>query len=316
MTHGRALTALLVAILLVAGCSGTDETSHVGYVEAEWVYVAAPQSGWIVARPAGEGSKVAPGDVLFVLDSERQVAASGVAGSRVAQALAEARDAAKGAREPEIRTLEAQLAEAEAALRLARRDRDRVLSLVDEGIESRQRADQAGAAHESAQARVAAAREQVRIGRLGARVDRQQAAAANLAAARAASSSSSYDLQQRTMRARLAAQVSETFLEPGEFASAGSPVLALLPNDGLKVRFFVGQKELPAYRLGSEVLVSADGIERPVKGKVSFIASEAEFTPPVIYSPDARDKLVFLIEAKLPAGTRLRPGLPVDVTRR
>jgi HlyD family secretion protein len=263
-----------------------------------------------------EGGKVRAGDLLFTLDSERQAAASTAAASRVAQALAEASDAAKGAREPEMRALEAQLAETEAALTLARRDRDRVLSLLDEGVESRQRADQAKAAFESAQARVSAAREQVRIGRLGARADRQQAARANLAAARAASSSAAYDLDQRTMRAKVAAIVSETFLEPGEFAAAGNPVLALLPADGLKVRFFVNQQELPGYKLGDAVSVSADGSGAPVKGKVSFIASEAEFTPPVIYSAEARDKLVFLIEAKLPAGTRLKPGLPVDISHR
>jgi len=306
------LSLLLPAL---AGCSGSADNSHVGYVEAEWVYVAAPQSGWIISRPANEGSMVAAGDVLFTLDNERQEAASAAAGSRVEQALAEAKDIAKGAREPEIRALEAQLSEAETALTLAHKERDRVTSLLGEGIESRQRADQAKATYDAAQARVEAAREQIRIARLAARPDRRQAAAANLAAARAARSSAEYDLDQRTMHTQVPAEVSETFLEPGEFAAAGSPVLALLPKDGLKVRFFVNQRELPAYKLGDKVSVSADGLDKPVTGKVSFIATEAEFTPPVIYSNEARDKLVFLVEARIPTGTGLKPGLPVDVTR-
>jgi HlyD family secretion protein len=304
---------LALLAMPLAGCSG-GEASHVGYVEAEWVYVAAPQPGWVVTRPASEGARVAPGDVLFTLDSERQQAASAAAGSRVRQAQAEARDIAKGAREPEIRALEAGLVEAEAALTLARKERDRVLALAGEGIESRQRADQTRANAETAEARVAAAQEQIRIARLAARPDRREAAAANLAAARASRNSAAYDLQQRTIRAQVAGQVSETFLDPGEFAGAGSPVLALLPGDGLKVRFFVNQRELPGYKLGDAVSVSADGLEDAVMGKVSFIASEAEYTPPVIYSEDARDKLVFLIEARLPGDSRLKPGLPVDVT--
>lgn len=316
MNHRALLTCLLLLPLALAGCSGSDQESHVGYVEAEWVYVAAPQSGWIVSRPAGEGSKIAKGDVLFTLDSERQVAASAAAGSRVEQAQAEARDIAKGARAAEIRAIEAQLGEAQAGLTLARAEQSRVLSLVEEGIESRQHADQAKASYAAAQARVASAQEQIRIARLAARPDRRDAAAATIAGARAARNSAAYDLQQRTIRAQQAGQVSETFLEPGEFAAAGNPVLAMLPRDGLKVRFFINQKELPSYSIGSEVSVSADGISSPVVGKVSFIASEAEFTPPVIYSEGARDKLVFLIEAKLPANSLLKPGLPVDVTRR
>ncbi|MDG2002896.1 MAG: HlyD family efflux transporter periplasmic adaptor subunit [Novosphingobium sp.] len=316
MNHRALLPLLLLLTAALSGCSGSEENSHVGYVEAEWVYVAAPQSGWIVSRPAGEGNKVAAGDILFTLDSERQEAASAAAGSRVEQAQAEARDIAKGARAPEIRALEAQLKEAQAGLTLARADQNRILSLVEEGIESRQRGDQAKANFATAQARVASAQEQIRIARLAARAGRREAAAANVAGARAARNSASYDLRQRTIRAQLAGNVSETFLEPGEFAPAGSPVLALLPKDGLKVRFFVGQQGLPNYAIGGKVSVSADGLADPVTGTISFIASEAEFTPPVIYSEGSRDKLVFLVEARLPAGSKLRPGLPVDVTRK
>lgn len=306
----------MLLLTLITGCSDSGNASHVGYVEAEWVYVAAPQSGWVLSRPADEGSKVAEGDVLFTLDSEKQEAASTAAANRVEQAVAEAKDIAKGAREPEIRALQAELVQAEAALTLARKERDRVLSLADEGIESRQNADQARASYKTALARVDAAREQIRIARQAGRPDRRVAAQANVEAARAARNSAEYDLAQRTIKAKVAGEVSETFLEPGEYAPSGSPVLALLPRDGLKVRFYVSEKELPAYKLGDEVSVSADGLSRPVKGKVSFIGTNAEYTPPVIYSQEARDKLVFLVEARIPADTGLRPGLPVDVMHR
>jgi HlyD family secretion protein len=109
--------------------------------------------------------------------------------------------------------------------------------------------------------------------------------------------------------------VEEEFLDVGEYATAGAPVLAILPRDGLKVRFFVPQAELPGLALGHQVSVWADGLEQPVSAPISYIAPDAEFTPPVIYSKEARAKLVFLVEAELPAGTGLPPGLPVEVRR-
>ena len=119
---------------------------------------------------------------------------------------------------------------------------------------------------------------------------------------------------KRAIRASTDGEVSETFLNPGEYANAGSAVLALLPDDGLRVHLFVTQEELPAYRPGVKLQVKADGLANPVPAEVVFVASEAEFTPPVIYSRDSRKKLVFLVKARIPAKAGLRPGLPVDVT--
>ena len=148
---GTSRLAGLIACALVAqfvtGCSGSDkERTHTGYVEAEWVYVAAPRSGWVVSRPAEEGRKVKAGDLLFTLDDQSQQAATAEAGSRVEQAQAQARDIATGAREPEIKALEAQLAQARAALNLASVQRDRIVALAAKGFASRQQRDEANAA--------------------------------------------------------------------------------------------------------------------------------------------------------------------------
>jgi len=304
-----------VSIAALGSCSNaTQGTTYVGYVEADWVYIAAPRSGLIDSRPADEGMKVSAGDVLFTLDADSQLAATSEADSRVSQALAQSRDIATGAREPEIRALEAELAVAKVELGLARTERDRVSKLVGEGIASRQQGDEADAAYRTAEARETRAREQIRVARQAGRPGSRQAANANVKAARAASDAAKYELEQRTVRAPENGSIEEAFHEPGEFVAAGNPVVALLPMDGLKVRFFVSQETLPSYKIGTKVSVRADGLEKAVEGKVSYIASEAEFTPPVIYSKDARKKLVFLVEADVPTNSGLRAGIPVDVT--
>lgn len=309
----RVLSVALIVPMVSACSESGGKREHIGYVEAEWVYVAAPRSGWIVSRPASEGQKVTKGSLLFTLDDQSQQAATEEAGSRVAQAQAQARDIATGAREPEISALQAELEEARASLRLATVRRERIRTLAADGFASRQQRDEADAGYRTAQARVKRADEQIRVARQAGRPASRAAAQASVEAARANKSSAEYELDQRAIRASVAGEVSETFLNPGEFANAGSPVLALLPDDGLRVHLFVTQEERPAYRLGTTLQVRADGLNKPVEGKVSFVATEAEFTPPVIYSRDAREKLVFLVKVDMPANAGLRPGLPVDV---
>jgi HlyD family secretion protein len=90
-------------------------------------------------------------------------------------------------------------------------------------------------------------------------------------------------------------------------------VLALMPEQALKVRFFVAQSQLAQFKVGDKVAVFADGVDGSTQAKIFHIARSAEFTPPVIYDKNSRQKLVFLVEARLPVGSQLSPGLPVDV---
>ena len=116
------------------------------------------------------------------------------------------------------------------------------------------------------------------------------------------------------MQSRVAGRVEEVVRRTGEYAPADGPVLRILPPDALKVRFFVPQARLTGLEPGREVPVACDGCPSGLKARVSFIATDVEFTPPVIYSIQARQKLALMAEARLPAGSPLRPGQPVDVS--
>lgn len=307
-------TIAFASLALFSACSDRgDDVGHVGYIEAEWRYIASPESGWIVRLPVREGMQVTPGELLFELDNELQQANLAEATARVAQADAEVRDVSVGARPEEIRRLEAELAQAAARLAQAASERDRILPLVERGIESPSRRDEVEAGYQAALAAKSVARESIEVARLPARSDARDRAAAAARSAEATKVSAEWHLSQRAVIARTAGRIEDLFHYEGEFATAGTPILAILPEDGLKVRFFVSQAELPDFDLGKEVSVRADGLEEPVEGRVTFIASEAEFTPPVVYSNEAREKLVFLIEARVPPKSGLHVGLPVDV---
>ncbi len=98
--------------------------------------------------------------------------------------------------------------------------------------------------------------------------------------------------------------------------AAGNPVVVLLPPENLKVRFFVPQEKLSQIKVGETVSVQADGAAHPFTATVNYLSTQAEYTPPVIFSRETRANLVFMIEAKFsPAfAADLRPGQPVDVT--
>lgn len=137
---------------------------------------------------------------------------------------------------------------------------------------------------------------------------------AEVAAAEAALRQAQWQLDQRSVAAPVTALVHDTFYRRGEWVGAGKPVVALLPPENLKVRFFLGEAQLAAIRQGMALRVTTDG-GTAIEAPVTYIAPQAEYTPPVIFSREQRRKLVFMVELSVPApaAERLHPGQPVDV---
>ena len=304
---------LATALLALAACTPAEDPVHLGYVEADWTYVSAPAAGRLVEQAVREGDRIEPGMFLFSLDSTAEEAALAQASARVAQAQAEAENLDTGARAPEIRELQARLAQAEARLGQARQDRDRLLPLVEKGLEPRARADAAESELEAAQAAVEAARQQIAVASQPGRPASRNAAEAAAKSAEASQAAAAYRLSERRVTAPKSGRVEEVFYRAGEYVMPGSPVLSIMPDDALKARFFVPQAELGDLSVGETVRVSHDGLASPATATVTFIAHEAEYRPPVIYARGTRSKLVFMVEARLPGDAGFHPGLPVEV---
>jgi HlyD family secretion protein len=124
-----------------------------------------------------------------------------------------------------------------------------------------------------------------------------------------------WSFKQKKQSAPQAGLVYDTLFRQGEWVAAGKPVVALLPPQNIKVRAFVPETRIGSIHYGDNVKVAVDGVPDLFVGKVSYISPRAEYTPPVIYSRETRDKLVFMVEAVFdPAtGAKLHPGQPVDV---
>jgi HlyD family secretion protein len=310
------MVAPLAWMAVAAGCNNSDPNLVQGYVEGEYVYVASPLPGALESLSVRRGTQVKEGDPLFALDSTVEQAARDEAERRLAQARATFEDVRKGKRPTEIESVKAQLKQARAALKLAESEFARHEALMSvPGATAELEFDRARSGRDQQRQRVAQLEADLTTAQLGSRSDQVIAAEAEVRAREAALAKAEWDLSQKRQSAPKGGLVFDTLYREGEWVAAGRPVVALLPPQNVKVRAFVPQAKIGTIHPGDQVAVSMDSVAQPFVGTVSFISPRVEYTPPVIYSRESRDKLVFMIEATFDpqVAANLHPGQPVDV---
>ncbi|NVN13164.1 HlyD family secretion protein, partial [Nguyenibacter vanlangensis] len=122
-------------------------------------------------------------------------------------------------------------------------------------------------------------------------------------------------LDQRHVAAPAAGIIADILAWPGEVVESGAPVISLLPPENIYIRFFVPEPVVSRLHYGDTVTLSCDGCPAGLRGVIDFIAPQAEYTPPLIYSDQSRAKLVYLLQARPRPGQarQFNPGQPVTV---
>ncbi len=300
---------------MLLSCNRPDANLFSGYAEGDFVYVGPVMAGRIESIAAQRGARVEKGATLFQLETDAQAFERSTAAARADQAAAQTRNLQKGRRVEELRAIEQQLAQARAALEVSTKDLARNESLVRQGFMSASALDGMRAARSRDSARVAEVQAQLANAHNAARPDEIVAAQAEQRAAESDLGSARWREAQTRGMSPVAATVHDVMYRAGEWAAVGAPIVALLPDGAVKVRFFVPQSALPRIAPGDSVAVSCDGCPAGLSARVAFISTQAEFTPPVIYSNESRSKLVFMVEARpeAAAAALLKPGQPLDV---
>jgi HlyD family secretion protein len=284
-----------------------------GWVEADFVFVGPDEVGRVQTLNVREGDTVAAGAPLFSVDADLQEADVNNAKAQVAEARARLkRLEAAQQRKEEIAVLEAQEKRAEAMLALSTAELERQQSLSAKGVAAQAQLDTAKANFNRDKAALEEVRQQITVARLAAREEDIAASRQTLAAAEARRNSAETRLARRKLASPVDGVVQQIYYRPGEMVPAGRPVVAILPPGNIKIRFFVAEAMLAKVAYGDSVEVTCDGC-KPVSAKVSFMARAAEYTPPVIYSLEERNKLVFMVEARTDTPDGLRVGQPVSV---
>lgn len=311
------IAVVLTAVILVLTTFHANEDAEFpGYMEADLVLVGSEQGGRVLALSVEEGASVKQGDAIFTLESSEQEASVAAARARVQEAEARLADAKAEVQRPdEVRVLEASLAQAKAMLQVASNNLERARALFEKGWTTKAQLDDAIAQHDRNEAAVAEAEKRITAAKLPGRSDMIDAAAANAEAARHALHEAEKNLGKRQVASPASGTVEEVYFRPGEVVNAGQAVVALLPPRNLKVRFFVAEPERAKLQVDQSIKVSCDGCPPDLNAKISFISREAEFTPPVIFSREQRQKLVYLVEAwPEGAAAELTAGQPVTIT--
>jgi HlyD family secretion protein len=313
--RAAAITGLAALPLLLAGCEQHTATVYDGYVEGEYVYLASSQPGQLARLAVARGDSVAADAPMFQLESTNETAEVAQAQRQLQASQAQESDLMVGKRQAELDVIRAQLEQArsDASRALTQLQRDEQ-QYKDGGIAKSQLDDSRSTAASTA-ARVKELESQLEVARLPGRRAQIRAQAATAQAAQAALAQAQWKLSQKDVRAPQAGLVFDTMYRPGEWVPAGSPVVRMLPPGNVKVRFYVPETAVGTLSRGRQVQIHCDGCTADIAASVSFVADQAEYTPPVIYSNERREQLVFLVEARPAAADalKLHPGQPVEV---
>ena len=287
----------------------------VGTLEMVEVNVGPLQPARAVRVLVDEGDAVQAGDTLAVFSTPALTASVAQAEARAVVAEEAARELARGARPAEIARAEKELEVAEADAARAAADLARFEPLAARGDVSRATLDAARAVARATAGRRDAAREALRLVREGARRERREAAAAEARGAKAAVEGWRATANDLVLVSPVDGVVSSRNVEPGEVLAAGQSAITVGQPSRPWARIYVSQFVLPRLKTGDTLRASLDGDTAVFRGRITAIATRAEFTPRVALTEQEREDLLFGVKVEFAGqGERLRAGMPITVT--
>ena len=309
------LVVAVVAYLRHAAPRGHGEALRIsGNVELTEVQVSFKLAGRVASRLVDEGALVRQGEVVARLEDAELSDALKLAQADADGAAATLAELVAGSRREEVAQGEALLSRAEAEADRLATDYRRDQALFAKEVIPKRELDAARAANDAARATAREKREALKLLRQGPRRERIDEARARLQGAQARVASAKERLSWATLLAPLSGVVLSKSVEPGEQVAAGTPVVTLGDTGQCWLKGYLPETELGRVKLGQDARVTTDSNPGKVyPGKVSFISSEAEFTPKSVQTEKERVKLVYRIKVTLAnPGMELKPGMPAD----
>jgi len=310
----RSFAALLVSIS-VAACGRSAHNGSVvasGHIEAIDVRVATKVRGRLLRRPVDEGDAVKAGQLLGILDTIDVELSLREAVAQRDQADAVFRLRVAGSRREDIAELAARVESVLADLAGAEKELKRQEALVAEGVTTAKTRDDALARRDALAGQLESAKQALARARAGSRDQEIEAARATREAMEARIAQLRQQIADATIVSPTDGLVTEKIAEPGELLAAGAPILVITDLARPWLTVYVAEPDLGKIKLGAPADVVTDGGETR-RGKVSFIASTAEFTPRNVQTRDERVKLVYRVKIGLDNADGLfKPGMPAE----
>lgn len=305
---------LLFLITLFSGCSKEKHILVQGYIEGQFIYLSSSMSGILKSLAIYRGNRVSVNQKLFVLDQEPEQSGLNQAEANLESAKENYVNLVLGQRQTILEGIIAQRQQAKADLIYAKQTVTRYKELFQQGAISKDQLDQAISDYRAKSQLVDQYEANLGEAKLGARDHVILAQQASVTAQKADIEKYAWQLQQKTVYAQNEGQIFDTFYKEGEFVPAGAAVAALLTPDNIKVIFYVPEKLLSILALKKEIIFKCDHCALQ-HATITYISPQAEYTPPVIYSRESRDKLVYRVECTMAPDVAIQyhPGQPIDV---
>ena len=312
----KRLTMIVLATALFAtACGQGDDDGAIvasGHVEATEVLISARVSGTLERLTVDEGTFVEAGQEMARIDTVDELLALESAKADRALAQAELSLRLAGAREEDVLEAKAQVVRAEADLAGAEKDLERMEGLLSVGSGTTKARDDARTRRDVTAASAEAARERLRRLEAGFRAEEKAAARARVQAADARIAQLEQQVEDAAVKSPVDGVVTEKLSEQGELMARGTGIVVVTDLANAWLNAYIPAPDLGRIRLGQEAeVITDDGQTR--LGRVSFIASRAEFTPKNVQTRDERVKLVFRIKIALDNQDGLfKPGMPAE----
>ena len=305
---------ICLAFLILTACDDRPQNIALGTLERDRIAHTATTNEVVTALPVKQGSQVTKGTVLVKLDDTLQAAQVNKAAAQVAQAEAHLEKLRSGAREEEVAAAVAKVAGAKASLVESEANYKRAIELRKSKTISEADRDQKLALRDANLAGLQSAREELRILTNGTRIEDLREAEALLDATVATLASEKKKLADLTVVATRDGILDNLPWNLGERVTAGSPLAIVLAGKAPFARIYVPEPYRVRVKVGDELVVRVDGLEKTITGRLRWIASEPAFTPYYALNQEERARLMYLAEVQLPdSEAHLPNGVPAQV---
>jgi HlyD family secretion protein len=304
-----------IAILasLLSSCHKAHHHSYQGYVEGENLYLASPYSGDLVETFVKRGQRVKKGQLLFRLDDNPQLLDVKQDQALLMQAKKVLADLSKPRRLPEVNAIIAQIAQVDAQINLAALRVKRNQELVKKSALDQDSLDASVERFNELKYLKIQTEENLKLAKEGSRPDQIKAQKALVYSLLARVNNDKWKLSQKSIYAPADGVIFDTYFLKGEWVDSSQPIASLLEPNNIRIEFFVPVKELASVHVNQTITFDCDGCTKENKARISYISPEAEYIPPLVYSRENNDKLVFRIKAALNHPEQFKPGQPVIV---
>lgn len=307
------IISLLISLVFLQSC-GNKKNTYQGYVAGTNTYIAPQFEGKLKKLAVKRGDKVEKGALLFALDDKPQVYVLNESTALLQESIAQLTDLAKPKRTQRLDIIRAKIKQVEAQINLAQLRENRNQTLFDKKVLAK---DSLDVSHEHLNELLAKKKQlesELELSMLGARPDIIDAKKSAIQSLKIKIKHLSWVLSSKVEYSPDAGVVCDTFYVEDELVTKAKPVVALLFPKNIYLEFFVPYLEAKNLYIGKEIEYYFMDENKHIKlAKITFISPEAEYVPPLVYSRDNSDKIVFKIKAKPVNNEFLNPGIPVTI---